>query len=307
MEIKRGHILTALGIATIAGLILTWRSGKLDKVLKFSAKDSKKDDRVDTEHIKIDEVTREKLENVLSMPSGRMGEFITHAEAYFDGDDIIIKKRYGSFKQYCKLIDGDYDGNICNSPKKELGVKRTAIGWESAFVKKGKSTIHKYSAEKPDADTGIRDMFFSKQYKGRVPDEDIQHILESERWAKFYGKEAVKKAWGEFVDEEYVVKEGDEWVWPGYFYSSGRDKAKRYSATSMNDSDKQTIKMLMKTHDFLGLREPLESKEFTVDFSTSPFPVYIIQKNGGKVAITNKKHADDYEFEHNDIVMGELT
>jgi len=73
-----------------------------------------------------------------------------------------------------------------------------------------------YAADKPDADDGIRDMFWSRQYKGVVPDGDIQHILKSKRWARFYGKGKAKQAWTELVEDGYVEKVGNDWHWLGY-------------------------------------------------------------------------------------------
>lgn len=68
-----------------------------------------------------------------------------------------------------------------------------------------------------DAENAIRDMFYSGQYQGKVPDKDIKVILKpSSRWAKMYGKQNIAKAWKGLVDEEYVIKKGNVWLWAIY-------------------------------------------------------------------------------------------
>ena len=63
------------------------------------------------------------------------------------------------------------------------------------------------------AENGIRDMFLSEQYRGRVPINDVVHILDSPRWNKFYGESNVRKAWIGLVKGNYVRKSGKYWLW----------------------------------------------------------------------------------------------
>lgn len=76
----------------------------------------------------------------------------------------------------------------------------------------------------------------------------------------------------------------------------------------MKQPDKDKIKAVMKKYKFLEFRKPLQSLGFKVDFAYEPVANYQITKGNNKkdiVFILNKKYADDYEFEHNGIVMGE--
>jgi hypothetical protein len=66
------------------------------------------------------------------------------------------------------------------------------------------------------AENGIRDMFLSEQYHGKVPIKDMVHILHSPRWNKFYGDRNVRMAWIGLVDEDYVRQKGKCWVWVAY-------------------------------------------------------------------------------------------
>lgn len=75
-------------------------------------------------------------------------------------------------------------------------------------------------ASKEDlAANALRDMFQSQQYKAKVPVKDIEHVLSSPRWAKIYGKGAIKAAWKSLIDNDYVAKKGGHWVWTlGYMH-----------------------------------------------------------------------------------------
>lgn len=64
------------------------------------------------------------------------------------------------------------------------------------------------------AANAIRAMFWHKQYKGKVPKEDIDYILKDSRWAKTYGKGNLKKAWKSIRTElKSVELQGNTWVW----------------------------------------------------------------------------------------------
>ena len=63
------------------------------------------------------------------------------------------------------------------------------------------------------AENGIRDMFLDKQYKGVVPDKDIDHALNSKRWQRFYGRSYLFKAWEELINNGHVRRKGADWQW----------------------------------------------------------------------------------------------
>lgn len=69
------------------------------------------------------------------------------------------------------------------------------------------------------ASNAIRDMFFSPQYKGVVPVADIEHIRISPRWAKAYGKKAIKESLEALISEKGFYMNLDEkkenWLWGG--------------------------------------------------------------------------------------------
>jgi len=75
---------------------------------------------------------------------------------------------------------------------------------------------------------------------------------------------------------------------------------------SMSSSDKDKIKEIMKSNKFFDLRKPLTDAGFKVDFTFEPVATYIVSKGRNKVAILNKRYAEDYEFEHDGIVMGDM-
>lgn len=66
-----------------------------------------------------------------------------------------------------------------------------------------------------EAYNAIRDMFLSNNYKGIVPDKDINFILSDARWSRLYGKAKLQAAWKELVRDEYVKKIGTDWEWVG--------------------------------------------------------------------------------------------
>ena len=75
------------------------------------------------------------------------------------------------------------------------------------------------------------------------------------------------------------------------------------------DADKKKIKDIMKKNSFLNYRKDLERLGIKVEFVTSPFGMYTLNKKGWRtsIAITHKKHTDDAEFINNDnIAMGEM-
>jgi hypothetical protein len=63
----------------------------------------------------------------------------------------------------------------------------------------------------------IRDMFFHRQYNGVVPVKDIDHIDNSPRWHKIYGKKAIKQALKELQEEEYMNLDAkrENYLWGG--------------------------------------------------------------------------------------------
>ena len=74
------------------------------------------------------------------------------------------------------------------------------------------------------------------------------------------------------------------------------------------DSDKKKIIAIMKKNSFLNYRKDLERLGIKVEFVTSPFGMYTLNKKGWRtsIAITHKRHTEDAEFINNDnIAMGE--
>ncbi len=59
----------------------------------------------------------------------------------------------------------------------------------------------------------LRDLFYRKQYNGKVPDNIIQHILKSKQWNRIGD---VKKVWSDFVKEKYITKKGNDWYWENF-------------------------------------------------------------------------------------------
>ena len=75
------------------------------------------------------------------------------------------------------------------------------------------------------------------------------------------------------------------------------------------DSDKKKIIAIMKKKSFLNYRKDLERLGIKVEFVTSPFGMYTLNKTGWKtsIAITHKNHASDWEYINNEnIAMGEM-
>jgi len=62
-------------------------------------------------------------------------------------------------------------------------------------------------------ENAIRDMFLSRQYSGKVPNEDIDVMLNSPRWHRLYGKRCLRRAWDNLVKDQFVFREGDQWLW----------------------------------------------------------------------------------------------
>ena len=64
------------------------------------------------------------------------------------------------------------------------------------------------------AENAIRDMFLGMQRRNEnVSVFEMDKVLSSPRWIRFYGKVALKTAWNNLVKEGYVHKHGNEWVW----------------------------------------------------------------------------------------------
>lgn len=65
-----------------------------------------------------------------------------------------------------------------------------------------------------EAENRLRDMFQSKKYKGTIPDADIQTMLKSKSWHKIAGGEKnLQKAWKNLIDDDFIEKKGNKWVW----------------------------------------------------------------------------------------------
>lgn len=73
------------------------------------------------------------------------------------------------------------------------------------------------------ASLAIRDMFYSKQYKGIVPAADIAFIIsgKARRWEKLYGKGIPLRTWKGILNDGFVesVVEGGRkfWKWIDYY------------------------------------------------------------------------------------------
>jgi hypothetical protein len=63
------------------------------------------------------------------------------------------------------------------------------------------------------AENAIRDMFFSRQYNKKIPNEDIEIMLNSPRWHSLYGEKELREAWASLIKEGFVHKQGNEWIW----------------------------------------------------------------------------------------------
>ena len=75
------------------------------------------------------------------------------------------------------------------------------------------------------------------------------------------------------------------------------------------DADKKKIIDIMRKKSFLNYRKDLERLGIKVEFVSSPFGMYTLNKKGWKtsIAITHKRHTEDAEFINNDnIAMGEM-
>lgn len=66
-----------------------------------------------------------------------------------------------------------------------------------------------------DAENALRDMFTSKHYDGKVHVNDIVKVLKGKLWNELYGLKNVKAAWQNLLDDEYVVKQGNVYIWQG--------------------------------------------------------------------------------------------
>ena len=68
------------------------------------------------------------------------------------------------------------------------------------------------------------------------------------------------------------------------------------------DADKKKIIAIMKKNSFLNYRKDLEKLGIKVEFVTSPFGMYTLNKKGWKtsIVITHKKHTEDAEYINND-------
>jgi hypothetical protein len=65
----------------------------------------------------------------------------------------------------------------------------------------------------------------------------------------------------------------------------------------------------MKKNSFLNYRKDLERLGIKVEFSSSPFGLYMLNKKGWKtsIAISHKRHTEEAEYINNDnIAMGEM-
>lgn len=63
------------------------------------------------------------------------------------------------------------------------------------------------------AENAIRDMFLSRQYHGKVSNEDIEIMLNSPRWHSIYGKKELRKTWDVLIEDGYIHQEGNHWFW----------------------------------------------------------------------------------------------
>jgi hypothetical protein len=70
------------------------------------------------------------------------------------------------------------------------------------------------------AENAIRSMFLSEQYKTKVPIKDIKSIFDNKRWVKMYGRLALVDAWASLVEEGYVIKLGDDYIWGAFWKDS---------------------------------------------------------------------------------------
>lgn len=104
-----------------------------------------------------------------------------------------------------------------------LDVEEDFIPGKKAFVKKIKdSKSAGYVQENineaktvEDAENALRDMFTSKQYNGKVSVKDISIALKGDQWNRMYGLKNVKAAWKNLLDDDYVVKQGNYYIWQG--------------------------------------------------------------------------------------------
>jgi hypothetical protein len=72
-------------------------------------------------------------------------------------------------------------------------------------------------SKKGIACNAIRDMFFHRQYNGKVPVKDLEVVKHGKLWHSMYGKEAVQDAVKELISEKYINLDakGDNWLWGG--------------------------------------------------------------------------------------------
>jgi hypothetical protein len=148
----------------------------------------------------------------------------TKAEAARKSKDF--QKAGNLYKVAGELWDKALDWNSYGVPSQQAR-RRKKVLVHSAHNEKMRKAVDDYLSKqgslgesKEDlAANALRDMFQSQQYKAKVPVKDIEHVLKSPKWAKIYGKSAVKAAWKSLIDNDYVAKKGGHWVWTlGYMH-----------------------------------------------------------------------------------------
>ena len=141
-----------------------------------------------------------------------------------------------------KVVDGELIKSRALWPWIHSGTieKTIYVIDEKVLGSKKKGEVSELTTQQ-EAENAIQDMFLSKQYQGKVPKKDIEHILTSERWADMYGKEELESAWNSFVDEEYVMEENDFWIWQNAAYSEFSDEDRTLASGNINAYIKETI------------------------------------------------------------------
>lgn len=88
------------------------------------------------------------------------------------------------------------------------------------YYKENKMNQLKEAKTLQDAENAIRDMFYNPRYKGKVPVKDINFIQKKgNRWDNVYGNKNIIKAIKNFVDDEYIIKQGNMYIWNMYVES----------------------------------------------------------------------------------------
>lgn len=107
---------------------------------------------------------------------------------------------------------------------------------------------------------------------------------------EYYGKDKEKEDDDEKDKNESLVPEEQEVI--GSLYT--------------NNDILEVIGSLVHQHGFLNVRESLEQMGFKVDFVTSPLPMYMLEKDGVKYAVLNKKYAEDPDLVVGETAIGRL-